>query len=58
MIENSTNYHSGDNLDYVNTYEYKYDNKGNWVEKISYSEKTGKRKEPYQITERTIEYYE
>jgi hypothetical protein len=37
-------------------YEYtKYDNKGNWVERITYE---GEAKIPMSITERTIEYYE
>lgn len=35
------------------TYKYKYDNQGNWIERIEYSENNN----PYEITEREIEYY-
>lgn len=34
------------------TYQYTYDQKGNWVKRIEYKDKN-----PIQITERVIEYY-
>ena len=35
--------------------EYKYDSKGNWIERITYKSEV---KIPTTITERIIEYYE
>ena len=48
-------YNSDGSLDYKFIYEYKYDKKGNWVEMIQYE---GEAKNPIQIIERKIEYYE
>ena len=40
---------------YKNKYEYKYDEKGNWIERITYEKDT---RTPIILTERIIEYYE
>lgn len=43
-------------IDFISTFEYEYDEKGNWIKEIIYSEESSERK-PFQITEREIKYY-
>lgn len=43
-------------IDFMSSFEYEYDYKGNWVTEIIYSEEASERK-PFRITEREIKYY-
>jgi hypothetical protein len=54
--ETESFYHSSNGeVSIETTVRYKYDHKGNWVERISYS---GEAKTPATFTDRKIEYYE
>lgn len=43
-------------IDILSSFEYEYDEKGNWIKETIYSEEPSERK-PFKITEREIEYY-
>jgi hypothetical protein len=52
FLTNVNIFNSKDNFNKKITYDYKYDTKGNWIEKVDYSNN-----EAVKITEREFEYY-
>ena len=50
-------YFPGGPLDFITTYKYEFNKKGNWIKRTEFVTKDGKTVVPQMITEREIEYY-